>query len=166
MRHDQLTTRAATFDRALADPASRTVPASLSSEEPVVRFGATEVLRHEAASVNLERAAEGLPLLFSHDRTQPIGRVENVRLDGKRLVGTLRFGRSAKAAEVFQDVQDGVLRDVSIGYRVDATESTADGYVATHWTLYEVSVLAVPADISVGIGRGADLPKPTTRRPA
>jgi hypothetical protein len=151
----ELRVRAATFDRGQADPARRTVPASLSSEEPVARYGETEVLRHDPAAVDLSRAAGGLPLLFGHDKTQPIGVVENVRLDGRRLVGVLRFGQSAKATEVWNDVQDGVLRHVSIGYLVEGTEPIDGGYAATRWMPFEASVLAVPADITVGIGRGA-----------
>lgn len=141
------------LDRAKANAQNRTVPASLSSEEPVDRFGSSEVLSHEPGAIDLSRAARGLPLLFSHDKMQPIGLVEDVRIENRRLIGTLRFGQSAKAAEVFRDVQDGILRNVSIGYRVIESEQTPTGWKVTKWGPHEASVVAVAADPSVGINR-------------
>lgn len=151
----ELRTREFVLDRAQVDKSLRTVAASLSSESPVRRGGEIEVLRHSTDAVDLTRAAGGLPLLFSHDRTAPIGVVDGVRIDAGRLVGQLRFGQSAKATEVFNDVLDGVLRNVSISYSVDATEAIEGGYAVTRWAVYEASVVSVPADPTVGIGRSA-----------
>lgn len=150
-----LRTRSFVIDRAQVDEARRTVPASLSSEAPVSMGGTVEILRHTPDAIDLSRAAGGLPLLFSHDRTAPIGVVENVRLDARRLVGQLRFGQSARAAEVLADVRDGVLKHLSISYRVDEREPTDTGYIATRWSVYEASIVSVPADFTVGIGRAS-----------
>lgn len=158
---DELRYRSIELDRAKADSKSRTVPASLSSEEPVDRFGSAEVLSHDTGAIDLSRAAQGLPLLFSHDKMQPIGIVEGVRIENRRLVGTLRFGQSAKAAEVFRDVQDGILRNVSIGYRVIESEQTPTGWKVTKWGPHEASVVAVAADPSVGINREFSFEKDT-----
>lgn len=144
------------IDRAAANADSRTVPASLSSEEPYERFGGAEILSHNPAAIDLSRSTGGLPLLFAHDQAQPIGLVENIRLEGGRLTGTLRFGESAKAQEVFKDVQAGILRNMSIGYRVIESETTPTGYLVTKWALYEASVVSVPADPSVGINRSLE----------
>lgn len=152
----RLLTRSAVLERSRANLEARTIPASLSSEEPVMRYGRPEVLSHDPAAIDLTRAEGGLPLLMFHDHGAPIGVVENVRIEGRRLVGDLRFGQSARASEVWQDVLDGVLTRTSIGYAVDASEDLPTGGVrATKWTLFEASVLAVPADPSVGINRGA-----------
>lgn len=134
---------------------TRTIPASLSSEAPVARWFGIEVLSHDAGSVDLTRAAEGLPLLFGHDHQQPIGVVDNVRLKDGKLRGLLRFSNNARAREVFQDVQEGFLKNVSIGYTVDRWEESADSDAVrvTGWTLLEASVVTVPADASVGINR-------------
>lgn len=150
---DELRYRSIELDRAKADSKNRTVPASLSSEEPVDRFGSAEVLSHDTGAIDLSRAAQGLPLLFSHDKMQPIGIVEGVRIENRRLVGTLRFGNSAKAAEVFRDVHDGILRNLSIGYRVIESEQTPTGWKVMKWAVLESSIVAVPADPSVGINR-------------
>jgi len=134
---------------------TRTVPAALSSETPVARWFGTEVLSHEKDAVDLSRAAEGLPLLFGHNQDQPIGIVENVRLKDGRLRGLLRFSNNSRAREIFQDVQDGFLKNISIGYTVDRWEESADSdeIRVTGWTLLEASVVTVPADASVGINR-------------
>ena len=103
------------LDTRAVDTTARTVPASLSSETPVRRWFGAETLLHTDDAVNLERATTGLPLLFGHDQTLPIGLIEDVRLDGDRLRGTLRFSNNARAIEVFRDVADGFLKSMSIG---------------------------------------------------
>jgi HK97 family phage prohead protease len=140
------------------DTEARTVPAALSSESIVQRLFGRERLSHAAGSINLERAADGLPLLWSHDPDQPLGRVRDVRLerDG-RLRGVLHFARNPRAEEVWRDVRDGFLTDVSIGYRIDAwreSKAEPDLITATEWTVLEASIVTVPADPSVGINRG------------
>jgi HK97 family phage major capsid protein len=54
---------------------------------------------------------------------------------------------------VMADVKDGVLRGVSFGYAIDKMEERGDNFVATRWSPYEVSVVSVPADPTIGIGR-------------
>ena len=142
---------------------SRTIEASLSSETLVRRyvFGETiyEKLDHGADSVDLTRAADGLPLLFNHSTNEPIGAAENIRLSGGKLRATLRFGRSGRAAELFGLVKDGLMRGISIGY--DILDAIVDGehedgspiYRVTSWTLLEASIAPVAADPSVGVGR-------------
>lgn len=134
---------------------ARTIPASLSSESPVSRWFGTETLDHTADAINLERAQDGLPLLWQHNHDQPIGVVENVRLKDGKLRGVLRFSTNPKATEVFEDVSGGFLRNVSIGYSVDRWEEStnSDNIRVTGWTLLEASVVSVPADASVGINR-------------
>lgn len=144
---------------------------SLSSDAPVERWFGFEILEHEASAIDMSRAANGLPLLWNHDTDQPIGRLEDVGLreDGK-LGAMLRFSRSARAQEVRQDVEDGVLTDMSIGYRVnDWLEEKRDGqlyYRATSWTPMEGSIVPVPADHTVGINRSAERAAPVVEPPA
>lgn len=149
----QQRTRTIDLDRRAIDPDARTIKATLSTEQPVDRFGESEVLEHSTKAINFERASSGLPLLFAHDQRQPVGVAENIRLEGRELKATLRFSRSAKGDEVWRDVADGVLRHLSIGYRIDATENTPNGYRATRWTPMEASVVSVPADHNAQIGR-------------
>lgn len=147
--------REMTLERADMNEEDRTVPASLSSEIEVERFFGKEVLVHESKAIDLERAKDGLPMLFGHNQDQHIGLVEDVRVEDGKLRGMLRFSKNQRATEVWQDVKDGFLKNISIGYRVNKWEEQDDSDVVrvTRWTLFEASVVSVPADHSVGINR-------------
>jgi HK97 family phage prohead protease len=91
---------------------------SLSSEAPVERFFGTEILSHDAGAIRLKRAKRGaMPLLFNHDWQDPVGMIENARVEEKRLVVDANFFNTERGQEVAQMVTDG-LRNVSVGYRV------------------------------------------------
>lgn len=140
---------------------SLTFPAS--SETPVERFFGTEVLSHKPGAVRMDRLTGGAaPLLFNHDWSDPVGMVEGARLEGGRLVVDARMFTTPRSREVADMVEQG-LRNVSIGYEIEEmTEDSKRGvYTATRWTPLEVSVVTVPADASVGVGRSQDNePKP------
>lgn len=143
------------------DAEGRVVEASLSSDTPVRRKGGNEILSHDPEAVDLSRAP--LPLLAGHDSSRlPIGIVEDLRLEGGRLRGRLRFGASRRSSEIWEDVRAGILRSVSIGYEVLKTARKGGSYLVTRWTPYEVSLVALPADVSVGIGRNHDSMKGKT----
>lgn len=135
----------------------------LSSEKPYRRWRGEEVLVHKADAVDLSFLNSGAaPLLFQHDsRGKQIGVVTKAWLDEKkkRVYVTVRFSRSAHAQEVKQDVDDGIMKNVSVGYNVLKTETTEDGtattksYRVTLWKPMEASIVSIPADDSVGVGR-------------
>ena len=138
----------------LANTDARTVEASVSSEEPYTRPWGVEILDHGPGSVDLSRARKKLSLLLHHDQTKIIGVAENFRLIDKRLHATLRFGKSQEADEAWTDVQEGVLRHISVGYTIETlNHEGGDTYRALRWSPHEVSVVAIPADVTVGIGR-------------
>jgi len=156
--------RLVTFDIREVNAEARTVPASLSSETPVKRWFGSEVLVHTAEAVDLSRATEGLPLLWGHNHDQPIGIVDQVALKNGKLRGILRFSNNPKASEIFQDVQDGFLKNISIGYQINRWEESADSddIRVIDWSLLEASVVAVPADATVGINRSLSKGTPMT----
>jgi hypothetical protein len=140
-------------DAAEAEEA-RTVRVSISSDSPVEMGDGLEVLEHRADCVDLRRAAAGLPLLREHDRTRPLGVVDGVKLQGGRLVGVARFGSSPEALEAWRDVQAGILRFLSVGYSIERAEHDERGVRrVTRWTPFEVSLVAIAADYSVGVNR-------------
>lgn len=166
---DAVLYRTLTLDRAAMDEEARTVPASLSSEIEIPRWFGKEVLTHTKEAVNLERASDGLPMLFGHDQDQPIGLVDDVRVDGGKLRGMLRFSKNTRAEEIWSDVRDGFLKNISIGYRIDKWEEESDTDLvrATRWTPFEASVVSVPADHTVGVNRaekGTAMPKDDTTK--
>lgn len=133
----------------------RTVEFSFSSETPVKRWFGNEVLSHDSQAVDLGRMQDGAPVLFNHDPDRVIGVVERAWIDGekRRARALVRFSRNPFAEEVLADVRDGILRNISVGYSIDTAEERDDNIVITRWQPHEVSVVSVPADPSIGIGR-------------
>jgi HK97 family phage major capsid protein len=146
------------------DEEKRIVRVGVSSEEPVERSFGMEVLGHSAGDINMEFINSGrAPLLLDHDMTKQIGVIEEFKLDetAKRTTAVVRFGKSALAREVFEDVTDGIRMNISVGYRIDKLERYQDNdetYYKAQWTPMEVSSVSVPADQSrlVGVGRSKD----------
>ena len=134
----------------------RTYQFPFSSEFPVERYFGSEVLSHDEGAADLDRLNDSAPLLFNHDPDRVIGVVERAYIDEKKRRGytQVRFSRNEFAQEVLSDVKDGILRNVSFGYSIDKMEEREGGdFVATSWRPYEVSVVSIPADPGVGIGR-------------
>lgn len=129
-----------------------------SSETPVERYFGDEVLVHDKKSVRLDRASGGaMPLLFNHNWDDPVGMITGAKVvDGRLMVDAEMFSTD-RAADV-QKMVDGGLRNVSIGYRINVVEeeTKTQTYRVTDWEPYEVSIVTVPADPTVGIGRGAE----------
>lgn len=147
------------------DTAARTVELAFSSEIEVERWYGIEILDHDPASVRLDRLRDGGALLMDHDWTDQVGVVESVSIDAdRRGRAVVRFGRSARADEIFNDIVDGIRKHVSVGYRVlaakliETRDEWQDVYRITDWEPYEISIVSVPADNSVGVGRTLDTP--------
>lgn len=163
-------TRFLTFelDRAKVDKAARTVPLSFSSELPVDRWFGTEILDHSPRSVRMGRLNNGGPLLLDHDRNMQIGVVESAAIDkDKKGRAVVRFSKSARADEIFQDVLDGIRRLVSVGYRIHKTETKqeaggVESVRVVDWEPFEISIVSIPADESVGVGRSGNNPSAHT----
>jgi len=162
-------TRLLDLDRSAIDEEARTVGLSFSSDAPVERWFGMEVLSHDPKHVNLGRLNDGAPLLMDHNINDQIGRVESAMVNGKRGVATVRFSKSARGSEIFNDVIDGIRQNISVGYRInemELDESRSEGevetYVAKNWLPYEISVVSIPQDSSVGISRSAEGDNVTT----
>jgi HK97 family phage major capsid protein/HK97 family phage prohead protease len=135
----------------------------LSSEEPYQRFRGVEVLDHTKDAVDLSFLNSGAaPLLFQHNsHSGQIGVITKARLDetDKRIYVSVRFSRRPEAQAVKQDIEDGIMRNVSVGYNTHETENTeregddVSSYRVTSWTPMEASIVSIPADQTVGIGR-------------
>lgn len=143
-----------------ANEDERTVDIALSSEVPVQRAFGNEILDHSEGSVRLGRLADGGAVLVGHDPNDHVGVVESVRVDDDSVArARIRFGRSARAEEILQDVIDGIRTKVSVGYvvhkfdRKQGKNGEPDEYRATDWEPHEVSFVSIPADVTVGVGR-------------
>lgn len=168
---EDMKTRAMDGSADIIDMDKRTVRIAVSSEEPVERSFGAEILDHSEASIDLDFARSGrMPLLLDHDPRQQIGVVENVDLDGstRRLRATVRFGKNGLAKEVFDDVADGIRSNISVGYAVNKMDREgSDSYRVSSWSPMEVSVVSIPADRTVGVGRAAETSpaQPVTETP-
>jgi len=133
-----------------------------SSGVEVERWWGTEVLAHTSGAVRMGRIDGGAaPLLFNHNWDDPIGMIDAGRLEDGRLMVDAHFFDTERAREV-KAMLEGGLRNVSIGYEIHAMEEETkkNRFTATDWEPLEVSIVTIPADPSVGIGRSNDSPKP------
>ncbi len=167
--------REVSIQRGAVKAEDRTVDLAFSSEEPVIRWFGIEILSHDSGAMRMDRMNSGGALLMDHDPSDMIGVVEGCRCDPDKMGrATVRFSRSTRAEEIFQDVQDGIRKNVSVGYAVHhaeemdpkqmpaglmemAAREKLPVYRVTDWEPLEISVVAVPADPSVGIGRSAEV---------
>jgi len=154
--------RSAQFTRADVDEQNRTVIVAFSSEQSVQRSFGLEVLSHNQVDVDLSFLASGrAPLLLEHEREDQIGVVERAWIDADNVGrAVIRFSKSTDGDEVFQDVLDGVRTNISVGYSITGQriEQDANGnnIVFCQWKPKEISVVSIPADETVGVGRSAD----------
>ncbi len=140
------------------DAEKRTAELTLSSETPVQRWGDTEILSHDETAIRLQRLREIGAIHLNHDTTQPVAAIREVKIKDRRLVAVVQFGRTALAEDAWKNVQDGVVRGVSVGYRIHKVQidENARTITAIDWEPYEASLTTIPADPTVGVGRSAD----------
>lgn len=150
-------TRAAPAESLTVEADARTIEFPFSSELPVERWFGNEVLSHRSGAADFSRLNDGGALLYNHNTDEIIGVVERAWMADNRGHARVRFAKTARADEIFGMVQDGIMRNVSFGYRIaEMTETSEDGtptYTATRWEPFEISLVTVPADPTVGIGR-------------
>ena len=157
----QKQSRFAVFQRESVDTEKRTVEVAFSSEEPVARWYGDEVLSHDAGAVDLSRLNDGGAVLFNHDWDKHIGVIERAWIDAdKKGRALIRFGNNPRADEKWQDVQDGLLRHISVGYSISDLKQNVESekltFTAMRWQPYEISFVTVPADTTVGVGRSVE----------
>lgn len=145
----------------------RTIELSFCSEDPYMRSFGPEILESTNAAVDLSRLEQIGVLLFNHDPNQVIGKIQKVWIDeilrkGKAIV---QFDTDDESERIYQKVKFGTLKGVSVGYSVSVWEDVNPGavsvdgrfkgecYIARKWQPYEVSIVSIPADASVGVGR-------------
>lgn len=141
---------------------------SFSSEEPYERWWGTEILEHKDSSVDLTRLNTIGCLLFNHDRDKVIGKINRAWVENNRGYSEVEFDSDEDSDVIYQKVLNKTLKGVSVGYTVEvweevsANKTSTDGRfsgpcsIATKWTPYEISIVSVPADPTVGVGRSKE----------
>jgi hypothetical protein len=142
---------------------ARTVEVVFSTGAPVTRFDwmsgqrYIETLSLKPAAVRLDRLNNGAPFLNAHnawDLGDVIGVIESnsARIEKGQGVATVRFSKRADVEPIWQDVRDGIVRNVSVGYRVyKYVQSEGDkGQLPTRdavdWEPFEISAVPIGAD--------------------
>jgi HK97 family phage major capsid protein len=152
--------RSAIFERQTIMEDQRRATLAFSSEMEVDRGWGIEVLDHSPGSIDMEFIGSGrAPLLVDHEMADQVGVVEQISLGSDRVArAVVRFGKSARAEEIWQDVKDGIRSNVSVGYIINEMVSGGkkgdrEVFRATRWMPLEISIVSIPADTSVGVGR-------------
>ncbi len=151
-----LLTRRATLAPATADAEARTVEVIWSTGAPVRRRDMDgqyiERLSLAPEAVDLSRL-EGASVLDAHRQTavrDVLGSVRSAAVDGKQGTALIQFSARPEVEPIWQDVQAGILRHVSVGYAVEewaeSTENGARVLTAVRWTPHEISLVPTPAD--------------------
>lgn len=138
---------------------------SFSSELPYDRYWGSEILDHSDGCVDLTRINEIGCVLFNHNRDKVIGKIIRAWTEDGRGKAEIEFDTDEESEKIYQKVKKGTLKGVSVGYSVSVWEEVAinktssDGRfkgpvsIAKKWTVFEISIVSVPADPTVGVGR-------------
>ena len=153
---------------------TRTITVSFASEEPYERGFGIEILQVDNTALTMDRFANGLGcLLYNHNRDVVLGHIDKAWTDGGKAYASVTFDTDEMAETIYQKVVSGTLKGVSVGYVVreyaevpaGETLSMASGtivngpaYVASNWEAMEISIVSVPADATVGVGRSEEMP--------
>lgn len=153
------------------DVEARTVELSFSSEVEYERYWGIEILGHDPHEVNLSRLNNKAPVLWMHNWDDQRGVVEptTVRIEDRKGRLVARYSKSPAGDQLFQDIVDGIVTKVSVGYTIDGIKlveerESVDVYRVTSWTPYEISMVSVPADDTVGVGRSQENPQEEAQR--
>ena len=155
--------------RSLEDEKERRFELSFSSEEPYARWWDTvEILDHKDSAMDLKRLNEIGVVLYNHDKNKVVGRIIKAWNEDNRGKAVIEFDTDSDSSLIYDKVKSGTLKGVSVGYVVNSWEEVSAGkkssderfvgpcYIARSWTPFEISIVSVPADSSVGVGRSID----------
>lgn len=116
-----------------------------------------EQLEVSADAINMDRLERGAPLLDSHSSYRledQVGVVDQPTIENGAGVCQAQLSRRESVRGVVQDMEDRVIRNVSVGYVREAIEMIAPSedtgiwvYRVTRWTPMEVSLVPIPADM-------------------
>jgi HK97 family phage major capsid protein/HK97 family phage prohead protease len=140
-----------------ADAEGRTLEFPFASEAPVERYYGMEILSMDEKAMDLSRLNDGAPLLYQHDADRIVGVVERAYIKNKRAYAKVKLANNELGREMQELIKDGIIRNVSFGYKINAMEADESTspvtYRATNFQPFEISLVTVPADQTVGIGR-------------
>lgn len=161
--------------KAVAD-ADRTIELSFASDTPCEHFSyklwdfIDVKLSIDEQSIRTERLKNGMAVLMGHDAFDwraHVGVVRSFSIDQKdgKIRATVEFSDSADGDQIYREVLKGIRPNVSVGFSIhklvleEENEDGNDLYRAADWEPFEFSIVSIPADITVGLGRSAEFLK-------
>lgn len=141
---------------------------SFSSEEPYERWFGPEILSHAAGAVDLTRLNDIGVVLYNHKRDDVIGKINRAWIENGRGNAEIEFDDDEFSEKIRRKVANKTLKGVSVGYMVEkweevtAGETSQDGRfkgpcsIAVKWQPFEISIVSIPADSTVGVGRNME----------
>lgn len=164
---NQLFYRAAEVSLPSYSEDQRTLEVAFSSEQPYPRSFGIEVLSHDPADIDMSWISSGrAPLLEEHCTDDQIGVVLSARLDPDKVCrAVVKFSQNDDGVEVLTDVLDGIKQNISVGYVITGRrieEINGQQVVVCSWAPREISIVSIPADMTVGVGRSDEINKQTT----
>ncbi|NRA62968.1 MAG: Mu-like prophage major head subunit gpT family protein [Pseudobacteriovorax sp.] len=181
LKNNQINTapvyRAATFLPSSVDINNRTIDVTWTTGARVLRTPwfddpYFEELAVDEQSVRLQRLNDTGPLLDSHIANRlkdQIGSVSRAWIADGKGYATVQFRSNPESLEIWEDVKDGIIRNISVGYHIHELTETkeSDGkystYRATDWEPFEISMVSIPADVGAQT-RTSNLSTPTNIR--
>ena len=144
----------------------RIINLSFSSEIPYKRESFfedpwIEVLGHKSDEVDLTRLRGGASVHYNHSRQRVdrIGAVLDASVRNGKGHAKIQLSNRDDIEDIWNDVRDGLLLNASVGYRIHErvllkkNEAGPDEYRVTKWEPMEISLVDIPVDHTVGIGR-------------
>ena len=127
---------------------------SFSSEEPYDRWYGTEILDHSEGCMDLSRLQSIGVVLFNHNTSRVIGKIEKAWNEDGRGKAVIAFDDDDESETIRKKVSGGTLKGVSVGYQVHVWEEVKTGktstdgrfkgpcYIARKWTPFSKFSLA------------------------
>jgi HK97 family phage major capsid protein len=162
MKIPQTQTRSLSLVFESVDDDDRLMNFSFSSEYPADRSWGTEILEHNPNSANFERI-KSLQFLWNHDQDKVLGKVMDAYIGADRRGHCqIKWSGREETQKYRQDVIDGILENISFCYTIDKVVERDKKFYVTEWTPLEISLVSVPVDFTVGIGRSIDFINPSS----
>lgn len=155
--------RRAAFDPQSLNEEQRTVDVVFATDAPTRMYSWSvgefeESLSMDPAHIRTARLDSGAPVLDNHNRWNGtkgvLGVIESYSFANGEARATVRFSEREEVQGTWQDVKSGILRGISVGYRVhkyeDLNPMRKEGemaqYRAIDWEPMEISFAPVQAD--------------------
>ena len=117
-----------------------------------MRWFGQEILDHSDGCVNLDRLNSIGVVLYNHDRDKVIGKIDRAWIEDGRGYAEITFDSDDLSETIYQKVREEVMPNK----QSQDGRFTGPCSIGRKWAPYEVSIVSVPADPTVGVGRSLD----------